>query len=171
MIVVRHERPNDVEAVRTLNRLAFGQETEGRIVDLLRERCGDTVSLVAVEEEEIVGHIFFSPVTIAGDAGPILGMGLGPMAVHPARQRAGIGSLLVRQGLDHLRHRDCPFVVVLGHPSYYPRFGFERASLHGLASQWEAVPDEAFMVLPFNRTVMHAVSGVARYREEFDLPV
>ncbi len=168
MTVVRHERPEDGEAVRTVNRLAFGRGTEGRIVDLLRERCSDTVSFVAVEHEEIVGHIFFSPVTIVGDAGPIRGMGLAPMAVLPARQREGLGSLLVRHGLDHLRNRTCPFVVVLGHPSYYPRFGFERASLHGVHSQWEGVPDEAFLVLPFDRDLMCAVRGVARYREEFD---
>ena len=90
------------------------------------------------------------------------------MAVLPDRQREGIGSQLVRRGLDILRGRACPFVVVVGHPEYYPRFGFEPASMHGLASQWEGVPDAAFMVLVLDVRAMAGVSGVAKYREEFD---
>ena len=76
--------------------------------------------------------------------------------------------LLPPQGLDLLRERGCPFVVVVGHPEYYPRFGFEPASTHGLACQWESVPDEAFMVLVLDETAMAGVSGVAKYRGEFD---
>lgn len=95
-------------------------------------------------------------------------MGLAPTAVLPRRQRQGIGSQLVRRGLDILRERGCPFVVVVGHPEYYPRFGFEPASRHGLASQWEGVPDAAFMVLLLDVHAMAGVSGVAKYREEFN---
>src|SRR5204862_6872701 len=91
-----------------------------------------------------------------------------PMAVLPDRQRRGIGSRLVRRGLDILRERGCTFVVVVGHPEYYPRFGFEPASVHGLASQWEGVPDAAFMVLVLVARAMAGVSGVAKYREEFN---
>ena len=91
------------------------------------------------------------------------------MAVLPDHQRRGIGSRLVRRGLEILRERGCPFVVVLGHPDYYPRFGFERASTHGLFSQWDGVPDEAFMVLIFDGYGMEGVSGVVRYRGEFDV--
>ena len=89
------------------------------------------------------------------------------MAVLPDRQRQGIGSQLVRRGLDILRERGCPFVVVVGHPDFYPRFGFEPASLHGLTSQWEGVPDAAFMILVLDVQAMVGVSGVAKYREEF----
>jgi putative acetyltransferase len=95
-------------------------------------------------------------------------MGLAPMAVLPDRQRQGIGSQLVMRGLDILRERGCPFVVVVGHPEYYPRFGFERASTHGLASQWDGMPDAAFMVLVLNARAMADVSGVATYRDEFN---
>ena len=95
-------------------------------------------------------------------------MGLAPMAVLPDCQRQGIGSQLVRRGVDILRERGCPFVVVVGHPEYYPRFGFERASAHALVSQWDGMPDAAFMVLILDGHVMAGVSGVARYKEEFD---
>jgi len=95
-------------------------------------------------------------------------MGLAPMAVLPERQRNGVGSALVRRGLELLRYDACPFVVVLGHPDYYPRFGFDRASRFGLRSQWDGVPDEAFMVKVFDPDVLPAGGGIARYRDEFD---
>jgi putative acetyltransferase len=95
-------------------------------------------------------------------------MGLAPLAVLPDYQGQGIGSGLVEHGLAVLRERGCPFVVVLGHPDYYPRFGFKRASAHGLASQWDGVPDEVFMVLVLDADAMAGAGGVARYRHEFD---
>ena len=90
------------------------------------------------------------------------------MAVLPDRQRQGIGSQLVNRGLEILREGGCPFVVVVGHPEYYPRFGFEPASKHGLASQWDGISDAAFMVLILDAPAMTAVSGVARYGDEFN---
>jgi putative acetyltransferase len=127
----------------------------------------DSLSLVA-EDEAVVGHILFTPVVVESAGRKIVGMGLAPMAVLPDRQRQGIGSQLVRRGLEMLRERGCPFVVVVGHPGYYPRFGFERASAHGLASQWEGLPDAAFMVVVLDGNAMAGVAGVARYREEFN---
>jgi len=103
--------------------------------------------------------------------GDIEGMGLAPMAVHPDRPRQGIGSLLVEGDLEILREQGCPFVVVLGHPEYYPRFGFTPASQFGLACQWEGVPPGAFMVLIMDPELMDGVSGVIRYRVEFDAAV
>lgn len=95
-------------------------------------------------------------------------MGLASMAVLPSRQREGIGSNLVKQGLKVLRDRFCPFVIVLGNPDYYPRFGFELASKYSITSQWEDVPDEAFMILIFDEVAMESIAGVAKYRDEFD---
>jgi putative acetyltransferase len=167
VITIRAEKPEDVTHVRLINELAFGQPMEARLVDNLRQACPDALSLVA-EESGIVGHILFTPVVIENGAQRIIGMGLAPMAVLPDRQRQGVGARLVTRGLDILRERGCPFVVVVGHPEYYPRFGFERASLHGLSSQWDGVPDEAFMVLILDADAMAGVSGVARYRDEFN---
>lgn len=168
MITIRPEQPNDIPAVRAINEAAFGQPTEGAIVDSLRTACPDTVSLVAVNDGQVVGHIFFSPVFASGERGTVQGMGLAPMAVLPERQRQGIGTLLVRAGIQILRERSCPFIIVLGHPEYYPRFGFHPASQYGLSCQWDGVPDEAFMVLILDEEAMAGVSGTARYREEFD---
>ena len=167
MITIRPERPEDVSQVRHVNELAFGQSAEADLVDRLRQACTDTLSLVA-EDDAVVGHILFTPVVVESAGRQVLGTGLAPMAVLPDRQRQGIGSQLVRRGLDILRERGCPFVVVVGHPEYYPRFGFEPASRHGLASQWEGVPDAAFMVLVMDAHAMARVSGVAKYREEFN---
>ena len=167
MITIRPEKPEDASQVRHVNELAFGQPSEADLVDRLRQACTDTLSLVA-EDDAVVGHILFTPVVVESAGRRVLGTGLAPMAVLPDRQRQGIGSQLVRRGLDILRERGCPFVVVVGHPEYYPRFGFEPASTHGLACQWEGVPDPAFMVLVLDAHAMAGVSGVAKYREEFD---
>ena len=155
-LIIRVEQPGDVEAIRQVNLEAFGQPTEADLVDVLRQSCRDGLSLVAEVEGGIVGH------------GQIEGMGLAPMAVSPSRQRQGIGSRLVEEGLRILRDSGCPFVLVVGHPEYYPRFGFEPASGHGLRCQWEGVPDEAFMVVILDLAGAEGLAGVARYRDEFD---
>jgi putative acetyltransferase len=167
VIAVRPEQPSDVPGVRRINEQAFGQPAEATLVDRLRDTCPEAVSLVADEEGRVVGHILFTPVVLES-APPLAGMGLAPMAVLPGRQRSGIGSALVRHGLDLLRRRGCPFVVVVGHPEYYPRFGFDRASRHGFASQWQGIADEAFMVLVLDAPALAGATGVARYRPEFD---
>jgi len=167
VITIRAERPEDASRVRHVNELAFGRPAEADLVERLRRACADSLSLVA-EDDAVVGHILFTPVVVESARQRILGMGLAPVAVHPGRQRQGIGSQLVRRGLNMLRERGCPFVVVVGHPEYYPRFGFEPASTCGLASQWEGVRDAAFMVLVLDVRAMAGVSGVAMYREEFN---
>src|SRR5229473_5179817 len=167
-MTIRPERPEDASRVRHVNELAFGQSAEADLVERLRQACTDSLSLVAEDDDAVVGHILFTSVVVESAGRRVLGMGLAPMAVLPDRQRQGIGSQLVRRGLDILRERGCAFVVVVGHPEYYPRFGFETASVHGLASQWEGVPDAAFMVLVLDVHAMAGVSGVAKYREEFN---
>lgn len=166
--MIRGERPEDKPAVRFVNELAFGRADEADLVDTLRSTCPDALALVAVRRDDVVGHIMFTPVVIDSHAGLVTGMGLAPMAVLPSHQSQGIGTALVRHGLEQLRMRGCPFVVVVGHPKYYPRFGFEPASRRGLKSQWPDMPDEAFMVIVLDEGTMRDVAGVARYREEFD---
>ena len=168
MITVRSETLEDIRSVRLLNKQAFEQPTEADIVDKLRQACPEALSFVAVDEGRIVGHIMFTPAVIECGNKVIHGMALAPMAVLPDRQCEGIGTTLVNHGLKVLQERCCPFVIVLGYPEYYPRFGFERASVHNITSQWEGVPDDAFMILIFDKVAIEGISGVARYREEFD---
>lgn len=168
MIIVRTEKPEDIEGIREVNERAFGQPQEADIVNTLRGACPEALSFVAIEGDRVVGHILFSPATIHTHEKVVQGMGLAPMAVMPDYQRRGIGSKLVRAGLDVLKESACPFVIVLGHPEYYPRFGFIPASDYGLRCQWDGVPDEAFMALVLDESAMKGVSGVARYRSEFD---
>jgi len=110
----------------------------------------------------VVGHIVFSPLKVAS----VEGAALGPMAVLPAHQRNGIGSRLVERGLERLRAGGCPFVVVIGHADFYPRFGFRPARDYGLACAWD-VPAEAFMVNVLNPGIADRLTGVAEYRAEF----
>ncbi|MFA5260987.1 MAG: N-acetyltransferase [Candidatus Omnitrophota bacterium] len=165
-IVVRGEQVQDISGIREVNQLAFGQEQEGRIVDVLRDSCRDILSLVAVYRDRIVGHVFFSPASISTKERMITGMGLAPMAVLPEFQRKGVGTTLVRTGIFSLRARTCPFIIVLGHPQYYPRFGFKKASIYHIQSEWD-VPDEAFMIMILDDIAMKGVQGTVRYRPEF----
>lgn len=165
--MIREEQPDDINAIREVNILAFGQIQEANIVDKLRKNCkDDLLSLVALTDNKIIGHILFSPSMIEIAGRTIQGMGLAPMAVLPEYQGQGIGSELVRTGIATLKQTGCPFIIVLGHAEYYTRFGFEPASRYGIRSEWE-VPNNAFMILVLNEPGMKGISGVARYRPEF----
>ena len=167
MVTIRHEKPEDVPFVSSVLSQAFKRGSEAKLAEKLRRACREHLSLVAEDNGTIVGHIMFTPVHIRNDR-LVKGMGLAPMAVIPARQRCGIGSLLVKAGLHILQEKGCPFIIVLGHPDYYPRFGFQPASRFKIRSQWDGVPDEAFMILVMDDKVMQDVSGVATFRSEFN---
>jgi putative acetyltransferase len=164
---IRPEVPEDAEAVRRVNTAAFGRSAEARLVDALRENGKALLSLVALREETIVGHIFFSPVTISGEKGTSTAVGLGPMTVAPQCQRQGVGSALVETGLKLLRSQGYKGVVVLGHPEFYTRFGFIPASRYGLSCIYP-VPDEVFMALELEEGDFSANAGVVTYAPEFD---
>jgi putative acetyltransferase len=169
VIAIREERPGDEISIRQLTESAFGAPQEANLIEALREANRVTLSLVAVDGSRIVGHVLFSPVEIHSDDTRIaaLGVGLGPMSVLPSRQSDGIGSALVRAGLGRLRDTGHAIVVVLGHPAYYPRFGFRRASEAGV--RWEhKAPDEAFMLLELKPEVLGARGGTVKYCAEFD---
>ena len=168
MIAIRDERSEDVAAVRVVHEAAFPEVFEADLVDKLRVNCEDRVSLVALKDDRVVGHILFTPATIERRDGPLAGYGLAPMAVLPEFQRRGIGSALIRAGIERLRQSRCPFVIVVGHPEYYPRFGFVTASTHGVRCQWDGIRDEAFMVLVVDPSIAPHLAGLARYRPEFD---
>jgi putative acetyltransferase len=170
MIVIRAETSEDIPAVRRVNELAFGRPGEADLVDALRALAISTVSLVAVLDGNVVGHLFFSPVTLEvaiGEDSPALGLalGLGPLAVLPEFQNQGIGSRLVREGLEACRQLGAGAVVVLGHPEFYPRFGFVPASRFGLRCEYP-VPDDVFMALELRPRAFSA-PGLIKYHPAF----
>ena len=162
---IRSEGSTDSPAVRAINEAAFGSSTEADIVEALCKQPDEIVSLVAESRGRLIGHILFSPVTLAGHSEIHL-MGLGPMSVLPAFQRQGVGSELVQQGLSQCRRKRCSAVVVLGHPEYYRRFGFVPASRFGVTSEYD-VPDEVFMLLELETGALRGPGGLASYNEVF----
>ena len=164
-VTIRPEEPQDADQIRRVNQSAFGRPNEAALVDALRG-SSDAISLIAIIGDRIVGHILFTPVHIAGIAPNAHAVGLAPMAVVPDCQRHGIGSQLVRAGLDACRSAGRGAVVVVGHPSYYPRFGFVPAATKGLEYE-HAVPSEAFMVLELQAGALAQATGVVRFRPEF----
>ena len=166
MIEVRNESPRDYTAVRRINERAFEGPIGADIVDSLRGVAHPLISLVAVVEGQVVGHIFFSPVSIESGGSAYDAAGLGPMAALTEYQRQGIGSELVKQGLQECKRQGYTVVVVIGHPDYYPRFGFTEAVEKGLMCEYE-VPDEAFMVTELTPGALHRRGGVVKFRPEF----
>lgn len=162
---IRPEQPNDRAAIHALHVAAFGSPVEADIVDVLREQARPIVSLVADDNGEIVGHILCTPVTLEGHAERRI-MGLAPLAVAPERQRQGIGSALVRNGLAWCRQLGYGAVVVLGHPSYYPRFGFRAAVTSAIGCEFEA-PPEAFMLLELQTDYLRGCAGTIRFHPAF----
>lgn len=168
MAKIRFEKPEDIAFIHSVNEQAFGRVSEAKLVDTLRLACTDHLSLVADDNGSIIGHLMFTPVVVTDGKQKTEGMGLAPMAVLPSRQRQGIGTQLVDSGLRILKEKGCPFVIVLGHPEYYPRFGFQAASGCNIRTQWDGVPDDAFMILVMDHEAMQNVSGVATFRDEFN---
>jgi putative acetyltransferase len=166
MVAIRHERSEDANAIRFVLEQAFGESNEADLVERLRHRGAFTLSLVAVQENEVVGHILFSPVTIESAGSSFNAIGLGPMAVLPPYQRKGIGSQLVRIGLEQCRQAGHEIVLVVGHPEYYPRFGFTPAKQRGIRCEFD-VPDDVFMVLDLREGAVGGRGGIVKYQPEF----
>jgi putative acetyltransferase len=166
-VEIRPERRADREAVHTVHARAFGRRDEADLVDALRGRVDPSVSLVAVEAGTLVGHVFFSPVRIEGDGCESRAIALAPLAVLPEQQRHGIGSRLVEAGLRacHELHEDVVFV--LGHPTYYPRFGFAPAGERGLHYR-DVSFDSAFMLIELAPDALGGRTGWVRYDETFE---
>jgi putative acetyltransferase len=165
---VEPERLNDRAMVYDIHRDAFPTLAEADLVDRLRANGRAVISMVARDADRLVGHVLFSPVTtheLAGGAAVAHGLGCAPVAVLPAFQRRGIGTALMAAGLEQCRLKDTPFVVVLGDPAYYARFGFEPASQYRLESEYNA--GDAFQVLLLKPDALPAQEGLVRYAEEF----
>jgi putative acetyltransferase len=164
-MLVRAEEENDRAAVHALNVSAFETPSEAHLVDALREQALPVVSLVAEENGAVVGHIMFSPVSLCCHPDVKI-MGLAPMAVAPEYQRKGIGSALVRAGLEQCKQQGFVAVVVLGHSEYYPRFGFSSSSRFGIDCEYD-VPEEVFMAMELQPGVFRGKTGRVKYHAAF----
>ncbi|MGI9330400.1 MAG: GNAT family N-acetyltransferase [Gammaproteobacteria bacterium] len=163
LIIRPQNRAEDLAAIGGINAMAFGKGGGTPAFQALRTSAHDIVSLVAERQGEVIGHVFFSPVTLESDP-PLQGMGLGELAVAPDWQRQGVGAALTEAGIAALRGTRCPFVIVIGLPAYYPRLGFEAGSKYGLKCQWD-VPPESFMVRVLDPGALGDRTGTVRYRD------
>ena len=164
---IRADQAGDIEAIWQVNTAAFVTEAEAKLVNVLRDSGCTFLSLVAEVDDQIVGHILFTPVSLSGNNHTLKLMGLAPMAVVPAYQNQGIGSQLVEAGLARCRALNYDAVVVLGHPHYYPRFGFVPSVNYGIKSEY-AVADDIFMVLELKPGSLTHHTGIIRYHDAFN---
>jgi putative acetyltransferase len=163
--LIRPETSADYEAIRHVNRLAFGQDDEAHLVDALREGGYVRLSLVAEQAGQVVGHILFSDLPIITNVGTVPGLALAPMAVLPEFQRQGIGSVLVRRGLEACRDQGHKIVVVLGHTHFYPRFGFSPKLTAHLESPFSG--KDSFMAVELVPGALDGVKGRVQYPPPF----
>ena len=162
---IRPERETDRAQVHAVNTAAFETSLEADLVESLHAKGVELISLVAEIDGAVAGHVLFSPVSLTEHPQLKL-MGLGPMAVAPHHQRKGIGSALVHEGLNRCKQLRCKAVVVVGHPKYYPRFGFVSASEFAIRSEYD-VPDDVFMIAELEPGSLRGITGLIRYDECF----
>jgi putative acetyltransferase len=165
-LVVRSERSEERSEVRLVNEAAFICSNEAELVDQLRSEGVVLLSLVAEMESQIVSHILFSRMSIQAHGGSISAVALAPMTVLPRYQRSGIGGRLIRSGLEILRDCSEEIIVVLGHPGYYPRFGFSTEKARALESPF---PPDAFMAIELTPGALDGVRGIVKYPNAFGL--
>jgi putative acetyltransferase len=164
-VEIRQEVRGDIRAIRDVNRRAFGGEDEARLVDELRSEGYARLSLIAQEAGQIVGHILFSEAVIRTEDGEAEALALGPVAVTPEHQGHGVGSALIREGLDRCARMGHRIVVLVGHPGYYPRFGFSAEMARNLYSPFSG---DAFMALELVPGALRGVSGAFEFAPPFE---
>lgn len=166
MLIIRPETPEDITAVYHINSLAFGKTAEAELVNALRWEKAVVLSLVAMLDGQPVGHALFSPVTVETEQLIWQAVALGPVAVLPSYQQQGIGTTLIRVGLEQCHSMGHPIVFVLGHPAYYPRFGFTPTRSFGIRCEFK-VPDELFMVAELEPGAINGRIGTVHYNSAF----
>lgn len=165
MCAIRLETNHDRTAIWHVNQAAFDADAEANLVDALRDGGYADVSLVAKIDDLIVGHILFSRLSILTRTGAVDAVSLAPMAVHPSYQRKGIGSKLVLAGLEACRERGHKIVVVLGHPDFYPRFGFSANLARSLENQFGS--GNAWMAIELVPEALAGIEGRVEYPPPF----
>jgi len=170
-MIIRAETPKDYKIIYEVNEKAFENNSESKLIDKIRtsENYIPELSLVALKEKEIVGHILFSKLKIVNEKGGVEVLSLAPMCVLPEYQNQGIGSELVEKGLRISKDLDYNIIIIVGHPNYYPRFGFTPAREKGLeVSLKMEIPDEAFMVCELEKDTLKDVTGIVEYPAYFE---
>lgn len=167
MISIRDERPGDIAAIHDVESQAFGRANEADLVDALRIAGKVILSLVATQNQQVVGHILFSPAVVEHEGEVFDVAALGPVAVLPQLQNQGIGSRLVREGLQRCLEMGHDVVFLVGHRAYYPRFGFVPAVSKGIRYSGE-VPDDVFMVVELRDGALAGKQGVMSFQPEFE---
>jgi putative acetyltransferase len=169
---IRQETPADIPAIFEVNYQAFAHYDEARLVDALRDArvFNPELSLVAVDGDRIIGHIMFPPITIESPQAITHAIALSPLVVHPDYQCLGVGAALVEEGLNVCRTLGHRIVIVIGHPGYYPRYGFRSARANGIVAPF-AVADDVFMVLALDPGALDGIQGMVKYPEAFDATV
>ena len=169
-ITIRKETPNDYSDVYAINKKAFEEEEEAKLVEMLRQSSAfvPELSLVATIDNNVVGHILFTKIKIVDkDKNEYESLALAPMAVKPELQKSGIGGKLIKKGLDKARELNFKSVIVLGHDKYYPKFGFEPTTKWKITSPYD-VPENVFMGLELVEGGLKNVNGMVKYAKEFD---
>ncbi len=169
-IEIRSAQTQDHININQLIKKAFGQENESHLVNALRHRPDhvEELEMVAVLNGAVVGHIFYSQIKIVGENEETPSLALAPMAVLPDHQQKGIGKQLVEESLRMAKSLGFQSVVVLGHPEYYPKFGFVPASTFSISAPIQ-VPDQAYMALELQANSLEKVSGRVAYPPEFGI--
>lgn len=165
-MIIREETTSDIENIWQLNSETFETDAEANLVNTLRNSGCHYLSLLAEVDNKVVGHILFTPVELSTSK-DINIMGLAPMAVLSQYQNMGIGSKLVLAGLEQCRLQGYDAVVVLGHPGYYPRFGFVPSVKYGIRSEYD-VADEVFMLLELTPGCLTNHKGIIRFDKAFE---
>ena len=169
IINIRKETENDCNDIKSVNDKAFGQENEGKLVKNLRknEKYISDLSLIAEVDNKIVGHILFFPIKVISQENEYETLSLAPMSVLPNYQKMGIGSKLIEYGIKAAKKAGYTSIIVLGHPDFYPRFGFVPASTFGIKPPFE-VPDNAFMALELLPNSLKGKQGTVKYPKEYN---
>lgn len=164
---IRLEQAEDFNAIRLINLAAFETDDEAKLVEEIRKKVPEMTSLIAEKDEQILGHIMFSPAKCKNYPSVKIA-GLAPMAVLPEHQNSGIGSKLIKAGLEACKNSGYQAVVVLGHPNYYPKFGFIPSVNYDLTCEYD-VPPEVFMVLEFQKDILKRCKGIIEYHPVFKM--